>query len=403
MMGIPVDTLSFAMNVFRGIPELSEDDREGLREAEKEARGAGARVEDMKGWVERVADMVVNVLEGVQGIGFNVDKEIGTDRTVFGIHGPNMGNYGKAEVGIVFKEEVGRHPDFFLTPVAAMGYYRGWYVKNSRVGTDRPWVGKDAKAWGDGGEEAYRKSVFQCGTQGWTEGCAMEWIARVVQNGKTGAGPAKAAQEVSLEDVQALWKVSDPHAVLEAHLPGFVPLGAVERVYVQKGVEGAAEACEALEKAGVECSVVDNTKDAVWELMTSATATAATTTTTATTGQDKDRSGEEGGGGSGYDFFVSGNGEECCVPVDLTVAGAKSVGFCAVSGGVSGDLMVTLSDKPSGSDKRRCVTFKIPAFDQNAYAYNVPPKDINKDGIEADRVGKGVNFNLCAAGTVTWF
>ena len=145
-----MDTLSFALNVFRGIPELSDKDRNALKDAEKEARGAGARVEDMKGWVESVADMLVKVLEGVQGIGFNVDKEIGTDKTVFAIHGPNMGNYGNAEVAIVFKEEVGRHPDFFVTPVAAMGYYQGWYVKNSRVGTDRPWAG-EAKTWGEGG------------------------------------------------------------------------------------------------------------------------------------------------------------------------------------------------------------------------------------------------------------
>ena len=51
---------------------------------------------------------------------------------VFAVLGPNMGNYGDAEVSIVFKPSILFHPDTFLTPVAAMGYYQGWYCYNSK-------------------------------------------------------------------------------------------------------------------------------------------------------------------------------------------------------------------------------------------------------------------------------
>ena len=81
---------------------------------------------------EKATSTLINLLVGAKGIKFDVDKEIGTDKVVFAIFGPNRGNYGGAEAAVVFKDTVMRHPDTFLTPIAAMGYYQGWYVSHCK-------------------------------------------------------------------------------------------------------------------------------------------------------------------------------------------------------------------------------------------------------------------------------
>lgn len=82
--------------------------------------------------LEGYAKVLSDILMGVKPIGFGVDKEIGTNKNVFAIQGYNTGNYGNGEVAVVFKRSIMKHPDFFMTPVAAMGYYQGWYCYNSK-------------------------------------------------------------------------------------------------------------------------------------------------------------------------------------------------------------------------------------------------------------------------------
>ena len=160
------------------------------------------------------------------------------------------------------------HPDTFFTPIAAMGYYQGWYIKNSKVGADRPWGG-EAKNWNKGASAVYEASKFQQGTRGWAEACALEWLCRVVQNGKSGAGPARGVGDVTLEDVQDLWFKSDPHLAIEAHLPGFVPLNYIEHVILKKGVVEDTRIkaiAEGLAKYGVNVELASDTKSAVFDL-----------------------------------------------------------------------------------------------------------------------------------------
>ena len=364
IMGIPVDSLKFAMGAFRGVPEPSDRERAELSAAESEARKAHVKVDELKGCVDEVAEILRKTLEGVHAIEFGVDKTIGTDRTVFCVHGPNMGDYGKAEVAVVFKDAISRHPDAFLTPVAAMGYYQGWYIKNSTVGTDRPWAGK-AKVWNDGGQKDYHSNIYQVGSRQFSEACAMEWICRVVQNGRSGAGDAREPSSVTLKDVQDLWYKSDPHAAIEGHLPGFVPLECVERVYIKDSVEDAGRVCKELSSAGISCELVPDTKKAVWDMM--ATPKGASASASASADDE------------GYSFFVGGDCRECTIPVDLVGAEAGAVMFSTLNGGATGDLMVTLSDKAFGSSDRHCVTFKIPPFDDSVYAYNEEPASICGD------------------------
>ena len=266
LQGVPIESLNFAMSVLRSTKPMSESEQQAAQAAAKRAAKAGVAQEMLRavrGWVEAWAEQLVQTLEGVKALNFDVDKTIGTDRTVFAIHGPNMGKYGDAEVAIVFHEQAACHPDTFLTPVAAMGYYQGWYVKNSSVGTDRPWAG-EAKPWNRGAQDEYEYSKFHHVTQGWAEAEALELVARVVQN-----GTRKAPADVTLEDVQRLWHDSDPHTAIEAHLPGVVPLSYIEKVFILNSAlthDDAADAERALAELGIVVERVADTREAVFDL-----------------------------------------------------------------------------------------------------------------------------------------
>ena len=392
MMGIPIDTLKFAFDAFRGVSGLNPDEQKEWAEVEKNAEKTLGKEgkEQLRAMTESAVDTMAAMLEGVSALSFDVDREIGTDRVVFAVQGPNMGNYGNAEVAVVFREGISRHPDFFMTPVAAMGYYQGWYVKNSNVGTDRPWAG-EAKAWRNGGQRDYEESKFHGTTRRWAEACAMEWVARVVQNGYSGKGPAKSARDVRLEDVQELWHRSDPHTAIEAHLPGFVPLDYVERVYVAKSVRGEiGKAEEMLSRHGVCVEYVDDTRAAVESYMNAP--------------QRLDASVK---GLKGYSFYVEDGGKECTVPIDLERVFSSSGGcegkvvrFTVVSCGSSTtDLKVTLSNKVLCANKKPNspqsgdLSFVLKPFNDNGFIV-----DYSK-GTE-EQIG---GFSSSASGLVTYY
>jgi hypothetical protein len=165
-----------------------------------------------------------------------VDKEIGTDECVFGVFGPHSGDYGRAEVILVFHASVTWHPDTFLTPVAALGYHQGWYSKHNDMKLDRVAWTSIARPWATGGREDYDASKFHPSARGWATACALEWIARVAQvNGK-------APQAVTLRDVQNMWRDANSHTAIEAHLPGLVPLDYVEKVLISTAAASALPA-----------------------------------------------------------------------------------------------------------------------------------------------------------------
>ena len=231
MAGIPADTLSLALNSFRMVPPLQLHEKEKYESVLAQAvdKFGDAAIARLR---ESVADggrLISEMLMNTPGIGFSADKETQCNKQIFGILGPNMGTYGNREVAIVFKRASMEHPDFFMTPFAAMGYYQGWYTKNTRVGIDRPWGG-EAKPWDYGGRVDYQKGMFQAMTPNWGRGCAMEWIARVAHS--KGVNP----NTVTLRDVQMLIHDSDPHTAVEAHLPEYAPVEHIKKVYVKRGL-----------------------------------------------------------------------------------------------------------------------------------------------------------------------
>jgi len=58
-------------------------------------------------------------------IGYEVDKELGTNKHVFSILGPNGNGSGYGEISIILKPEIMEHPDFNMTPVAGTSFYSG--------------------------------------------------------------------------------------------------------------------------------------------------------------------------------------------------------------------------------------------------------------------------------------
>ncbi|CAF4446752.1 unnamed protein product, partial [Adineta steineri] len=68
------------------------------------------------------------------GIGFDKDKNLRTDKTVFSILGPHLGHY-YGDVCIVFKREILHHPDANFSMQAATFYPSG------HAYTLRPWLG----------------------------------------------------------------------------------------------------------------------------------------------------------------------------------------------------------------------------------------------------------------------
>ena len=388
VMGIPVDSLKFAMDVFNNVPKLTGEERSKWEKIDKKARKSlGGDRDVLKGIVESAVELIQKTLEGVSGISFDIDKRIGTDRVVFAIHGPNMGKYGDAEVAIVFRPEISRHPDTFMTPIAAMGYYQGWYVNNSRVGTDRPWAGP-AKAWDDrdpvnSAKGDYKRSKFHVTTRGWSDACAMEWISRVVQNGRTGDNDfvGKTPQNVTLRDVQKLWYKSDPHTAIEAHLPGFISLDLVERVYIANSARrDVGDAEKVLRSLGVVVEYVDDTRDAVKAFMEAPPHQVSQQ-------QHKQLTMKQ----RGYDFYVEEGGKEHVVPIDLgKVCGGDSgkvIRFAVVNHEVeTNDLMITFSDRlpRRGSDdpSRKCTSFALYPFSQDGYFFEGSPEKIVRDSTD---------------------
>lgn len=300
---MPADKLSLALNSFRMVLPLDVREKEKHKVVLEKAVGVyGAQaISRLQKSVRRGAEIISEILMNTPGIGFAADKETQANKQVFAILGPNMGKYGNREVAIVFKRDAMEHPDSFMTPFAAMGYYQGWYIKNSRVGIDRPW-GDEARAWGSGGRVHYQKGMFQAVTDNWSGGCASEWIARVAHDKKVDPN------SVTLRDVQDMIYVSDPHTAVEMHLPSYVPLEYVQKVYIKRGlfdpdgVRAIRERVDAVE--------VDNPVETVYTEMC------------------KLRNPSGKAIFSGYRFSVEPWSGECTIPICLPKHGSVTQFIC---------------------------------------------------------------------------
>jgi len=358
---MPADKLTFAFDAFKGVQPLSTEEKRQFSAAEEKARAmiGEATVNVLQKAVDEVMQSLAVLLEKTPGIGYWVDKEIGSDEVVFAVLGPHTGNYGDAQVVLVFNPSVLWHPDTFLTPLAAIAYHQGFYCSQSNLLLDRRlWMG-DAKPWTMGGKEAYEEAQFHHTADGWSVACAMEWIARTaLRLNKDGAN-------VTLKDVQEIVRVSDSHTAIEAHLPGLVPLALVDKVIMTRearnrlpdGVYGALCAIfEERKHSGAAntnfVEVVGDTRARLFELMTSRER-----------GLAPPPHWQQP---SGFCFVVRLGGSEHVCPMVLPPPSATTktvVRFVAVS--KSGDLCVTLKDSRGGAPP---VTFVLDCYGGKAIA-----------------------------------
>eukprot|EP00727_Mastigamoeba_balamuthi_P008882 m51a1_g4616 hypothetical protein (1550) ;mRNA; r:277295-283082 len=203
-------------------------DSDKLAEAEA---GARKMIQDNNRFtvvLEAIHDVITasaDLLEGYPVSGYWVDEGNGAEDTVQTTIGPHYGKYGNAQVAIVFHRSLMQHPDFYMLPCGAILYHQQWYCSQPELHLERPWCG-EAKPWEEGAKDDFYSAVFHGAVSGWEQAAALEWIARV------SVLRSMAATDVRLQHIQELWASSDSHTVIEGHLPGFVPLDYVEKIFV---------------------------------------------------------------------------------------------------------------------------------------------------------------------------
>ena len=179
-------------------------------------------VSDIQVIYDQTAKIVLASIElgtHLAGIGFDVDKKLGTDKHVFSILGPHCGTY-YGDIVITFKQELMFHPDANVSIHAGTGFCSG------RVYVFRPW-------WSDPTAEEKRiehfhHSKLHCSYPRYEYAAAAELIASTGKNKQT--------MDVDLDSIIRQWKQVDSHFVFEGHLPPLIPLDYIENVYMPKNL-----------------------------------------------------------------------------------------------------------------------------------------------------------------------
>jgi hypothetical protein len=219
---------------------------------------------------EVVKDVISQKDATIGGIGYEKDKILGTTRHVFSTLGPNYGfHYGS--VVVLLSKNLQYHPGFWCTPLAATGFVG----PNFWVFRHRPWGNAallDIALHGEGSEEmsaedlpetpeqdeegvdaCLKSALNMAAMENWPRVMAREVDAmcnylvwgnrepytfdepfdkrkcnsfkpRLVKDGKLKTDAWKAVVEY--------YETKDSHTLYEAHLPSFVPLGAIEKVII---------------------------------------------------------------------------------------------------------------------------------------------------------------------------
>ncbi|CAF3772226.1 unnamed protein product [Rotaria sp. Silwood1] len=177
---------------------------------------------DLQAIHDRTAKIVVASIElstHLAGIGFDVDKKLGTDKHVFSILGPHCGTY-YGDIVITFKQELMFHPDANVSFQAGTGFFSG------RVYTFRPWWTDPTSE--DKRIEHFHHSKLHCSYPRYEYAAAAELVASTGKNKQT--------MDVDLDSIIRQWNQVDSHYVFEGHLPPLIPLDYIENVYVPKNL-----------------------------------------------------------------------------------------------------------------------------------------------------------------------
>jgi len=165
-----------------------------------------------------IAQAALKLHSNPTGIGYQKDKDLGTNKSIFSILGPNSGNYGN--VFIVFKRDILHHPDTNFSIQSATSYTSGNAFKW------RVWLGENP-----GIEqrqiELFHKTKLHASIPGYEYAAALEMIA--VASNVTNLETIN----VKLDTVLENWKQLNSHQTIEAHLPSLIPLDYIEHVYMR--------------------------------------------------------------------------------------------------------------------------------------------------------------------------
>jgi len=194
--------------------------------------------------IKSVLKSVLFLFGNLPGVGNTKDERLRLDYSPFAIVGPNQCiDYGNGDCAVILNPNVMFHPDFYMTPVAAVLYLGRAYRKTDDV-TCREWVNPE----NDPQNKALLKKKYPSGNRKyisekakdgdkdpwgclhdlcldklspaipeWADAMAYEWIARVHSSRGT---PVK---DIKLSNILDLWKEFESRYVSEGHLPQSVP------------------------------------------------------------------------------------------------------------------------------------------------------------------------------------
>ncbi|CAF4696989.1 unnamed protein product [Rotaria sp. Silwood1] len=156
------------------------------------------------------------------GYGYGPDKDLGTNKNVFSILGPNLGHY-YGDIFIVFKREILHHPDANFSIQAATSYASGNAFKW------RPWLGHDSGSKDDR-IKLFHKTKLHASITGYEFATALELIAI------TSHYLQKKSMNIDLETILRRWINADSHANIEGHLPQLIPLDYIDHIYIPQNI-----------------------------------------------------------------------------------------------------------------------------------------------------------------------
>ncbi|CAF1104234.1 unnamed protein product [Adineta ricciae] len=176
---------------------------------------------------KQIAEASIKLSSNKTGIGYEVDKKLGTNKTIFSILGPHTGHY-YGDIVLVLKREILHHPDANFSIQAGTSYFSG------NCYSWRPWFGTAPNPKVDATQiDLFHKTKMHASVSGYEYATALELIA--VTSHKSKLKPS----EVDLDKVLERWNTVDSHEVIEAHLPQLIPLDYIEHIYMPKTVHQA--------------------------------------------------------------------------------------------------------------------------------------------------------------------
>ncbi|CAF3812014.1 unnamed protein product [Rotaria sp. Silwood1] len=169
-----------------------------------------------------IAQASIKLHSNPAGIGYERDKDLGTNKSVFSVLGPHLGHY-YGDVFIVFKREILHHPDANFSLQAATSYASG------NCFSWRPWLRSDSTS-NDDGVNLFHKTKLHAAITGYEYATALELIAMMSQSLK------KKSMNINLDTILKHWLTRDSHTVIEAHLPQLIPLDYIDHIYMSQNI-----------------------------------------------------------------------------------------------------------------------------------------------------------------------